>query len=327
MYYGRKEEKSMDSLVLGMKVILPLIVFMGLGYLFRRAGLAGEQSFREWNKICFRCFLPVMIFFNIYQSNLRADFDGKVLVFAIAAVFCVFLSSVFLVNRLFPGSKNRSVVIQGIYRSNFVLFGMEVTKTICGENQMGMASILVAVIIPMFNVLAVCLFEWYGSEKRNRRDILKGILKNPLILASVFGILAKAAHLQLPKLAENIVRSVSQIATPVALLCLGGTFAFSKISAYRKELILSCLGRLAIVPLIFVTAAVLLGFRGSSLTALMVMLASPAAVSSYTMACEMKGNGELAGMIVVFTSVISVATIFLWVLVLNSLGLLQAAWD
>lgn len=310
------------SLILGIRVIVPIIIFMGVGYFFKSIHIAGERTFYELNKICFRSFLPIMIFYNIYQSDLHADFSVSVLIYAIAVVFLTFLGSMLLVRLRFPGSGNQSVVIQGIYRSNFVLFGMEVTRTICGEDQMGMASILVAVIIPIFNVLAVLLFECYGSQKKNKLAVAKGICTNPLILASAAGIIVKLLQIHFVPLAEDVLSTMSRVATPLALMCLGGTFAFTKISRYRKELLYACLGRLVIVPLIFVTIAVFLGFRHANLVALMVMLASPTAVSSFSMASEMGGNGELAGMIVVFTSVLSIVTIFLWVMILNSCGLI-----
>ncbi len=312
----------MESLLLGVKVILPLIVFMGLGYLFKSLHTAAEKTFRELNKICFRCFLPVMIFYNIIQSDLKQDFHAGILVYAVISVFAIFFLSFFLVQRSRVAFENRSVLIQGLYRSNFVLFGMEVTRTICGENQMGMASILVSVIIPIFNVLAVILFEMFGSERRDRKRLVLNILKNPLIIASIAGLLVKLAGFSFPKVILTTLGSISSLATPTALLCLGGTFAFLRMRHYRKELITACIGRLAVVPVIFIFLAVLFGVRGANLVALMVLYASPTAVSSFSMACEMKGNGELAGMIVVLTSVLSVLGIFLWVTALSGMGLL-----
>lgn len=311
----------MESLILGIKVIAPIIIYMCLGYVFRRGKLAGEKTFREMNKVCFRCFLPVMIFYNIYQSDIREDFELSVLIYAIISVFCIFFAGLIFTRKWIRTAANQSVVIQGIYRSNYVLFGMEVTRTICGENHMGMASILAAVIVPIFNVLAVVLFESYGSEAGSRISIFKGIITNPLIIASILGIVVKLAHFNIPLPADTIVANISRLATPLALICLGGTFAFNRVGKYRRELVTTCLARLVIVPLIFLIIGVMLGFRGPNLTALMVMYASPAAISSYTMAVEMKGNGELAGMIVVFTSVFSIITIFLWVFTLHYLKL------
>jgi predicted permease len=86
-----------------------------------------------------------------------------------------------------------------------------------------------------------------------------------------------------------------------------------------KQLMVSVVGKLVISPLFMVTAAVLLGFRNEVLVPILLMSGAPTAVSSYTMAEQMGGDGELAGEIVVFTTGISIATIFVWVFVLKQL--------
>lgn len=320
--YLRKEDKMLESLMIGVEVIIPLIVFMGIGYLFRVTKIAKEQTFRELNKICFKSFLPVMVFYNIYQSDLKEDFEPKVLVYAIISIFVIFFAAVLIVNRVWKKSPDRSVIIQGMYRSNFVLFGLAVTRTLCGSDNMGMASILVAIIVPIYNVLAVLLFTFYGTGKKSAGSVILGIIKNPLIIASVLGIVINLVGLELPELVVDIVDTMSTAATPLALLCLGGTFAFGQIRTYKKELITVCLTRLILVPLIFMGIAVLLGIRGSSLAAFLAMYGSPVAISSYTMAGEMGGNHELAGAIVVCTSVFSVLTMFMWVVLLDFFGLI-----
>ena len=50
------------------------------------------------------------------------------------------------------------------------------------------------------------------------------------------------------------------------------------------------------------------------------MSACPTAVASYTMAKEMKADGDLAGEIVATTSILSIFTIFCWVLILKNLA-------
>ncbi|MBQ0058349.1 MAG: AEC family transporter [Lachnospiraceae bacterium] len=316
----------MVYLILGFKVILPIIIYMGIGYFFKMRGTAQEKTFRELNKMCFRSFLPIMLFGNIYKTDLAEAFEPSVLGFGIAAAFVTFFLGLIVTNMFFRGSDaaDRSVMIQGLYRSNFILFGLEVTKTICGEENCGMASILMAIIIPLFNVMAVVLFESYGGKKKGILPVLKGIATNPLIIASALAILLRLTGVELPAFVLKMVNSLSAVATPVALLCLGGTFTFASAGHYRKQLTYVCLGRLFIIPAIFVAISILLGFRDNNLVALLVMFASPAAVSSYTMACEMGGNGELAGDIVVITSVSSIVSIFLWVTILSACGLIPA---
>ena len=89
-----------------------------------------------------------------------------------------------------------------------------------------------------------------------------------------------------------------------------------------RQLVLGVTGRLIVMPLIFLTIAILLGFRGEELIALMVMLAAPPAVSSFTMAQQMEGDSELAGGLVVFGSLFAVLTMFVWIFALKSLMLI-----
>ena len=89
-----------------------------------------------------------------------------------------------------------------------------------------------------------------------------------------------------------------------------------------RNLVICVLGRLVVAPLIFVTGGALLGFRGIELATLLVMLAAPTAVSSFTMAQQMDSNGELAAEAVVMTSALSCVTLFLWIFVFKQLGLI-----
>jgi len=103
---------------------------------------------------------------------------------------------------------------------------------------------------------------------------------------------------------------------------LGGSFSFSAVSGYWKQLVMGVAGRLIVVPLIFMPIAIAMGFRNAELVVLMTLFASPTAVSSFTMAQQMGGDAQLAGQQVVFTSLFSVLTIFLWTFVLKTIGVI-----
>ena len=115
---------------------------------------------------------------------------------------------------------------------------------------------------------------------------------------------------------------LADVATPLALVILGAEFSFRQVKSCLRQLVLGVTGRLIVMPLIFLTIAILLGFRGEELIALMVMLAAPPAVSSFTMAQQMEGDSELAGGLVVFGSLFAVLTMFLWIFALKSLMLI-----
>ena len=113
---------------------------------------------------------------------------------------------------------------------------------------------------------------------------------------------------------------MSKVATPLALFILGGSFKFNDIKGNLKYIIIGVGGRLILVPGICIPIAIMLGFRNVELATLMIMLAAPTAVSSFTMAQQMEGDGELAAQLVVFSSAFAVVTIFLWVFIIKQLG-------
>jgi predicted permease len=248
---------------------------------------------------------------------LSAAFDIKVIAFAILGLLLWFLLLMIVVPLIEKENAKRGVMIQGMFRSNFVLFGLPVAVSLCGEDKIGTTSLLLGIIVPIYNILAVITFETFRGGKPNVKKILVGIAKNPLIIASVLGVVVYLLNIELPYAIEKTVVDVGKVATPLALIALGGGFEFSKVKGDFKQLMVTVAGRLVISPLLTVTAAILFGFRNEILVPILLMSGAPTAVSSYTMAQQMGGDADLAGEIVVFTTGISILTIFLWVFALK----------
>lgn len=309
-----------ESFALSVQVVVPLVVFMGIGGIIRRKGWMSPGSVKEMNDVVFKVLLSTMVFYNIYQSDLAEDFDGGLLFYAVAALFVSFGMLCIGVGRKVKDKSVAPVLIQGVYRSNFVLFGLQVTASICGEGQLGMATVLISVIIPLFNALAVILFECYRQQGVHVKTLLKGVLTNPLIIASALGLLSVVSGIHLGNVLEDALNSISRMATPMSLILLGATITLEGIRKYWKYTALCAIGRLLVIPAVFLPLAALLGFRGPGLVALMVMFGSPTAVSSFPMASQMGGNAELAGQIVAVTTVFSTVTIFFWTYVLSIKG-------
>ena len=152
-------------------------------------------------------------------------------------------------------------------------------------------------------------------------ETLKGIATNPLILATLVGLVFLLLKIQLPGFLMDPVVQVKNVATPLALVVLGASLHLEKVKGNKRNLIFIVLGRLVLVPAAVLLPAVATGFRGIELITLLGIFASPTGVSSFTMAQQMGGDGELAGEAVVFTSLFSLFTIFLWTFLLKQLGM------
>lgn len=310
----------MNNIILSFKVVFPLLIYMSLGYFLRQKKFLCDSTISEMNRVVYKIFIPVTLFMNVLGSNIDIEFDLSVLLFAIISVITLFLILCFVITKFEHNKKNASVIIQGIYRSNFVLFGITVTSSICGSNNLGMTSIIATFIVPIFNILAVILFEVFRGGKINYKNVIKGIITNPLIIASILGVIVLVLKINIHEIILIPLESINNITTPFALIILGSTFKFNGLFKYGKSLLLATFGKLIIAPCIFVSIAIFMGFRGSNLVSLMVLFASPTSVSSFSMADNMGGNGELAAYIVVTTSTVAILSIFAWTFTLSSLG-------
>ena len=307
----------MENLIISLNVVLPLFFSIAMGYVLKKLEMYDAATLKIINKLVFKVFLPLYLFHSIYSTDLSVAFNPKVIFFSVAGILIWFLILMFLVPLFEKDNAKRGVMVQAMFRSNFVLFGLPVAISLCGEDKIGITSLLMGVIVPVYNVLAVVTLEVFRGGKPSIKKIITGIVKNPLIIASVLGVLFYLLKIDLPYAVEKTVVDFGKIATPLALMALGGEFRFSKVKGDIKQLMVSVAGKLIISPLFMVTAGILLGFRNEVLVPILLMSGAPTAVSSYTMAQQMGGDGELAGEIVVFTTGISIITIFIWVFVLK----------
>lgn len=313
----------MENFIVAFNVVLPVFLLICLGYLLQNIRWVTESALKEMNKLVFKVFLPVLLFQNMYNSNLNTDINLKLIIYAVACILTVFCILCIFVPRVVKERSKISTTIQGIYRSNFALFGIALAESMYGAGNIGPTGILVAVIVPLFNVLAVCLFEFYkGDSRLNIRKIIRGIITNPLIISTALGLVCNVLGVSFHTTLNEFVRTVGSLATPIALIVLGGTFSFHRVGANKKILAAVTVGRLIIFPGIIMVVSILLGFREKELFALYLMAGSPTAVASFAMASAMGGDGELAGQIVVVTTVLSLFTSIAGIYMLRTLGVI-----
>lgn len=315
----------MDNIILAFEVVFPLMLMMIVGYAIQRFKIVDGASFNAMNRLVFRVFLPLLLFLNIYSLRPEEAFNTDNTMLLYMTVICI-LGAIVITHFLIPvfvkDKKKISVMIQGIFRSNLVIFGIPIAASVYGSDHIGIVTLMAAIIVPLYNLLAVMVLEYYRGGKINPRSLLRGILTNPLIIASLAAFLFLLLNITIPEFILSPLGSMSKAATPLAFIVLGGTFRFSCLSHNLKPLCFVTVSRLLLFPGLVFTVAIILGFRNEALVALIGAAASPTAVSSFTMALEMDADGELAGQIVIITSIASILTIFMWVLLLSTWNLI-----
>lgn len=315
----------MDNLLLALNVVFPLMVMMVIGYILKKANYVDDHSLGVMNTLIFRVFMAILLFLNIYtvelNDTLSSDNTRLIILTAVCIIVFVLILS-FILPRFVKDKQKCSAMIHGMFRANLLLFGIPITSSIYGEGSIGFVSILSAVLVPIFNLTAVVLLEIYRGGKVSVKKVAVGIITNPLIQAAVLAVIFLSFGIELPDLILSPLSSVSKITTPLAFIILGASLKFSSLSKNFKYLVTVVSGKLIIFPGIVISIALLLGYRDQAIVALLGAIASPSAVASFTMSKAMGSDGDLAGEIVVTTSIVSMVTLFLWVFALKSLHII-----
>lgn len=299
---------------------------MVLGYLLvNYTSLADRKLTKQANAIVFKIFLPCMLFYNVYQSDIGAEIHSriKLCIWAAGGLLILFVLLCLIVPKVVKQENQQGVVIQGIFRSNYVIFGVAVVQNMYGVKSTTTAAILSAILVPMYNFLAVVALSIFGEKRETDwKKIILDIVKNPLIISSVLGIIFSLLGIRLPTAVDTTVQDLAKLSTPIAFMILGGDLDFSKAKGNLKVASAVLTIKLVILPLIMIPMIVMMGYRDADLLSGLLAYQTPVAVSSYIMAQQAGADGQLAGQLVVFSSVLSIFTLFVTILILRTIGLL-----
>lgn len=312
----------MENLIIATNAVVPFMVYIAIGMIAKKLGLVKETFLRELNGVIFRIFFPFIMFNNLYKADFSTIKDADYVLFAVIATLIVIVISFILVPVFEKDNSRKGVIIQAIFRSNSVLFAIPLAGSVLGEEASIKSSIIVAFLVPMYNIFSVMILEYYRGGKVKPAVIVKNILKNPLIMGAIAGAIFNLLPVTMPESLAHPITQLSNLATPMALFVLGGTL---KLSDLRKNAVPVSVGvilKLIIVPAIVVYAMAILKYEPAELFAVFCMFATPVAAASFPMAQSMGADADLAGEYVVATTLLSIVTIFTWILVLKNFGLI-----
>ena len=312
----------MSSFFIALNAVIPFAIYISFGYLVKRIGVVEESMFTKLNTLVFKCFFPIVMFTNLYNTELGEVFDRKMMVISIISFLILVGMLLLIVPRFVKEDSRRGVVIQALFRSNTVLFALPLAVSVCGDEAAAAASVIVAVIIPLYNVAAVIILERFRGGKADIRKLLRSVITNPLIEGALVGFLFLLLKIRLPEVIEQPIKAFSSMTTPLALFSLGGTLHASGFRKNFRPLTVTCAVKMILLPAVAMLVILVSGLRGASGFIYLILFAAPAAVSSYTMADNMGGDGELAGQIVVLSTFVSVFTLFCWIYLYSRMGLL-----
>ena len=312
------------DLIFSANVVVPIFLLILLGYFLTRIKLWDENFLKIANQVCFKCLLPVLLFYNVATANIFEVFNLKLIIY-VCLCACILCGVLFLIVPLFiKDKKRRGVMIQGTFRSNFLLFGVPLGLSIGGNEGAVLAAVVASFYVPVINMLSVIsLYVFSESENKSIKSALLGIVKNPLIIGGVsgliFSLIRNSIGFEIPTMIDTTLFNIKSAATPIAFLILGGDLKFGNMLKNIKYSIGSVLGKVVLIPAIMLTVSALLGFDKLEMAILIAVFATPNAVSSYAMARNYEADYDLAGEIITLGTLLSIVTMFIFITVARSL--------
>ena len=302
----------MNDLRLALGCVAPIGLTMCAGYLIRCTNLFPGELFDQLSTLCFRFFIPCLLFCNIYSADLDTALSPGLILFLEGELLIWFIFNSLLFTRLERDCRRRGTYIQAAYRSNIAVIGVTLAQSMMDSNGVAVVTMAVSILVPTYNVLAVITLENCRGGKAALGQTLKNILKNPLIISCILGISVLA----------DTLADLGSAGSTLTLVALGASLRIQALERNTIRLLWCSIYRLLLAPLISLTAAALLGFRGNSLAAVLVCTAAPMASSSFPMALVYDSDHELTGQLIVTTAALCPFTLFLWILLLKRTGLI-----
>ena len=168
----------MDTLLFALNAILPIILLILLGYLLKTKNFLDEGWFKKGNKLVFRVCLPCMLFINVYSIQSFTSINWSVVVYSEIAILAAFFIGLLTVKLTVPDNKQKGVILQCVFRSNFAIIGLTLAESLGGVEGRGIAAVLSAFSIPTFNILAVIALRGRTQGGHQRRTY-KNSKKSP----------------------------------------------------------------------------------------------------------------------------------------------------
>lgn len=312
----------MESLLMATKVVVPMAIMVCVGVVLRLCKVADAPTMKKVDNMIFKVFMPTLSFYNIYKTDFSKLDNIGYIVYGVAGLMILFVLSMTVIMKYIKPRPTAASYGQAVFRSNYLIFGAAVAESIYGVGNIGIVTLLGAVAVPLYNAQAAILLETARHGNASTKKLLLAIAKNPTVIATVIGLAVNFSGIILPELVLDVVQDLAGLTTPLSFLSIGVTLSVGGAVARKGYLVSASLLRLVIIPGIFVTGAMLLGFRGQEMCALLILFAAPTAVSSYPMAVAMDADGDFAAQMVAYTTIFCLPTIFLWTLLLNTFGLL-----
>lgn len=299
-----------------LSTILPIFFVILLGWAFHQRGFIPQEFLGPSNRLVYYLAIPAMIFRSIARATLTTQFDIRVVLTSMMAVLVVFGLAWFAAGFIrVARTGQRGTFVQSTFHGNIGYIALAIAFYALGNEGLARTSIIAGFVMILQNLLAIFILQYYSDSaaiKGKASLVFIKILGNPIILASVAGIMVSLLGIPIPKVMDQTIEIIGGLALPLALLIIGASLSFDMVRL-RIGSVLSA----SIVKLIVLPGLGFIGFRFLRLSPQdylpgLLLLATPTATITVVMAHEIDGDMDFAAATVSVSTLLSAITFSLW---------------
>lgn len=287
--------------------LFPVFALLIAGNRLKYYGFTDDTFLKTSDRLIYFIFFPAMLFWKIGGAS-AAGIDWRFCGAAISAVLTIYVVSALFIRFGNVTDYQAGTFSQSCYRFNTYI-GMAVILTAMGETGVTQFGILIGLVVPLINVLAVSTLIWYSGEQidtgRRVRLTVQAILSNPLILACLAGILYARIADGFPPFMDNTLKLASMVALPLALLSIGSALSFGKLQGHLRLSLAAAGIKLLLFPLIGFLLMTLFRVDPIPFKVGMIFFALPTSTAIYVLSSQLNSDTELASAAIVLSTVAS----------------------
>lgn len=311
-----------DAIVFALSVTLPSILLLVLGWYLQYSDQVDNRFCDQASKIVFRYSLPALLFFSIYGSNVDFASQLRLVLAGCASALVLFIGAEIIARYRIASPKDQGVFVQGVYRANTVIVGLAFVSSAYGPEGVATGAVFGGAMTLLYNVLAVLTLSRATATdgKLNPRLMLRQIASNPLVIAILLALAARALAVPVSSLLKETGHYLAVLSLPLALICAGATLDMRSLFNVSGVSLWASLGRLLVAPIVAVLAGFAFGLQGMTMGVLYLMSATPVAAASYVMAKAMGANDVAAANILGLTTVGAMPVAAIGISFLHAMG-------
>jgi predicted permease len=293
-------------------LLLPDFLLIVLGFVLCRHTALNRGVWDAVERLVYYLLFPVLLFNSILKSPLQLGQTVSLAAAGVATVACG-IALAYAAGRM-PGTNARlhASGAQTAFRFNSYI-ALALAERIGGSTGLAWMALCIALCVPLCNVAAVWPLARHGGHSYGRE-----LLRNPLILSTVAGLIANLAGLHLPDAMATTLQRIGLAALPLGLMGAGASLRWGGLKDSPGLAATFMTIRHAVLPAIAIGITAALALPPEQRTVVVLFAALPTSSSSYVLASRMGGDGAFVAGLVTLSTLLGMVSIPFWLAVLGS---------